>query len=485
MNANVLDALVDAIAEKMEGKYKHDLPTGFTLTTNYMHGPGGIFSAPGVERDVFATRIQPRGLLSMLPAQGTVDQNPIQPYLTGFTDESGDEADAVCDDCVQAGEIKSCFQGTFFGRVCRETEPLELNRVGQRINRGEFMDLRLVNDPLLSNDLMTVPGSVPKSTQSVLNREVLARWLTLGVAFENKLSKLIWTGNPTNNSAGGGYMEYSGLESLVATGHTDVLTSTSCPSLDSDIKDANYASVEDDALTIYYLLQMIYRYVRHNAEHMGMLPVQWVWVMKDALFRQLTDRWPCVYATGRCNATANDLSANVDAMVMRRMSDELYNGRYLTVDGVNIPVVLDDYIPYETAATDANLDPGEFLSDIYLLPLTVRGGRPVTYMEYFDYSAANGTMQGIMDGRLTNEYWTDGGRFLWTFSRTNWCVNWKAKIEPRLRLLTPHLAGRLQNVKFAPLQMFREPDPDQAYFVDGGNVAGSSGWVPYDLRSAQ
>jgi len=172
MNANVLDALVDAIAEKMEGKYKHDLPTGFTLTTNYMHGPGGIFSAPGVERDVFATRIQPRGLLSMLPAQGTVDQNPIQPYLTGFTDESGDEADAVCDDCVQAGEIKSCFQGTFFGRVCRETEPLELNRVGQRINRGEFMDLRLVNDPLLSNDLMTVPGSVPKSTQSVLNREV-------------------------------------------------------------------------------------------------------------------------------------------------------------------------------------------------------------------------------------------------------------------------------------------------------------------------
>src|SRR5690554_3674350 len=156
--------------------YKHDLPAGFSLTTNYMHGPTGIFGVPGVERDVFSTRVRGTGLGAVLPSFGTVDTNPIQAYLTGFTDETGDEAEGVCDEPPEAGEIKSCMQGTVFGRVSRKTEPLELNTVGRRTNRGEFMDLQLVNDPLLEQGFF-VPDSVPNSTASVLNREVLARWL--------------------------------------------------------------------------------------------------------------------------------------------------------------------------------------------------------------------------------------------------------------------------------------------------------------------
>jgi hypothetical protein len=95
-------------------------------------------------------------------------------------------------------------------------------------------------------------------------------------------------------------------------------------------------------------------------------------------------------------------------------------------------------------------------------------------MEYFDYSGANGVMQAISDGKLMDSYWTDGGKFIWTFRRTDWCVNWKAKIEPRLRLLTPHLAGRLQNIMWSPLQMFREPFPTQGYFVNGGIYTGDN-----------
>lgn len=462
----VVDALADLIGSKM---YKHDLDTGFTLTTNFMHGPTGIFGGAGLSPDVFGTRIKPRGLLSALPAMGTVDVSPVVPYLTGFTDESGSEPDEPCETCVQAGKMKSCYQGSAFGLVCRETEPLNLADVGRRVNRGEFMDLRLVNDPMLNDAALWVPGSVPKSIQQVLNREVLARWLTLGVSFENKLCGMVWTGNPNNNN-GTGYAEYSGLESLVTTGHLDVLTQTSCPSLDSDVKDANYLSVENDTASIFYLMEMIYRYVKHNATHMGFMPVQWAWVMNDTLFKQLTDRWPCVYASARCNATANDISNNTDALVMKRMSDEMYVGNYLLIDGQRIPVIIDDCIPEENNGTNGDLDSTEFASDIYLLPFTVRGGQNVLYMEYFDYSAPNGVMQAVMDGRFGSEFWTDGGRFLWTKRRTDWCVIWKARIQPRLRLLTPHLAGVLQNVKYQPIQHFRQPLPTQGYFVDGGET---------------
>lgn len=473
----VIEALADLVGGKMNAGYKHDLDAGFTLTTNFMHGPSGIFGTAGLERDVFSTRIKPRGLLSTLPAVGTVDTNPIVGYLTGFTDESGDEPDTPCETCVKAGNIKSCLQGTAFGLICRETDELNLADVGRHVNRGEMFDLRLVNDPMLNNAELWVPSSVPKGAQQVLNREVLARWLTLGVSFESKLCELIWTGDPNNNN-GTGYAEYSGLESLVTTGHTDVLTQTSCPSLDSDVKDMNYLTVEDDGATIFSYMTMVYRFVKHNATHMGFMPVQWTWVMKDSLFRKLADYWPCVYASFRCNATSNDLNNNTDAMEMRRMSDEMYTGQYLLIDGERIPVLLDDCIPYEkNGDAGSDLPSGSFASDIYLLPWTVRGGLPVMFMEYFDYSAPNGVMQAIMDGRMGQEFWTDGGRFLWSYRRTDWCALWKARIQPRLRLLTPHLAGVLQNIRWTPLQAFREPLHDQGYFVDGGDTYRSN--APY------
>lgn len=475
-NSNVLDALVDALSERVG--QKHDLPSGYTLTTNLMHGPTGVFGTPGQERDVFSTRVVPRGLLSALPARGTVDTNPITSYLTGFTDQSGSEPSTACAECVKAGDIKACRQGTVFGLVCRETDELNISDIGRRTNRSEPFDLRLVNDPLLSNSDLLVPSSVPSGVQEVLNREVLARWLVLGAAFEDTLSKMIWTGSPTNN-VGTGYAEYRGLETLVGTGHTDVIDSTSCPSLDSDIKDMNNLSLESDAATIFSYMTMVYRYVRHNAETMGFMPVQWAWVMKDSLFRKLSDYWPCVYASYRCNATSNDVSNNTDAMEMRRMSDEFYNSRYLLIDGVRIPVVIDDAIPYDEGGQTAGLENNQFRSDIYLLPLTVRGGVNVLFMEYFDYS--QGVMQGIRDGRLGNEFWTDSGRFLWTHRRTDWCVSWKAKIEPRLRLLTPQLAGKLENIVWAPLQMFRSPFPDDGYFSDGGITVGDH--ALYDLTS--
>jgi hypothetical protein len=456
----LLDVLSELVSEK-QASYKHDLPANFTLTTNFMHGPTGIFGAAGLDRDVFSTRVVPRGLLApgILPARGVTDTNPITAYLTGITAPTGSEPSTPCVECIKAGNIKSCYQGTVFGLVCRETDELNLADVGKSINRGEFFDLRMVNDPLLAEGALWVPDSVPKAAQDVLNREVLARWLTLGAAFEQTLARMVFTGNPANN-VGTGYAEFRGLELLVATGYVDVLNGTSCPSLDADIKNFGHLSAESNAASLFNHLTWLYRFVKHNATTMGFMPVQWAFVMQDSLFRIITNLWPCVYASFQCNATANDINNNIDGMQARVMADEMYNGRFLTIDGERIPVILDDAVPMQTSADGFNVPPGSFDSDIYLLPFTVRGGLPVFYMEYFDYQAPNAVMQAI----------SDGGRWLWTKNQTRFCVSWVSRIEPRLRLLTPHLAGRLQNVRWTPLQMFRQPLTNQGYFVDGGNV---------------
>lgn len=478
----LLDALASVLQEKMGGapQYKHDLATGFTLSTNFMHGPTGIFGAAGVGPDIFATRIKPRGILSVLPSIASVDTHPIVGYLTGFTAGSGDEPSTPCAECVKPGNVKSCYQGSRFGLICRETDELDISSVGQHVNRSEYFDLRLVNDPLLNDTPSWVPSSVPKGLQQILNSEVLARWMTLGVSFEQKLAEIVWSGNPANN-LGTGYAEPLGLQSLVTKTHTDVLDGqTDCPSLASDIKDFQHKSIEDDAAALFENLTWMWRYVKHNATQMGFMPVEWAFVMKDSLFRKISDYWPCVYASSFCNATANDVTNNVDGLAMKARADEMYMNRFLEIDGERVPVIIDDAIPYESSDLGFPLASGTFASDIFLLPFTVRGGMRVLFMEYFDYNATNGVMQQIGQGRLLgDEFFSDNGMFLWTYSRTKWCVNWSAKIQPRFRLLTPQLAGRLMNVQWSPLQAFREPFPNQSYFVDGGNYSADN--APYTI----
>lgn len=487
MDGNDIQFLLDTVGKSIQeaakqGRLKHDIPGTITPTTNLMHGPSGIFGYPGISRDVFATRVQPRGLLSVLPARGTNETNPIVAYLTGFTDdESGAEKSAVCDDPLEAGEIKNCFQGALFGRIERKTQTLELNALGRQVNRGEMFDLRLVNDPLLEGELLSMPN-VPQALAQVLNNEVLARWMALGVAFERKLGPLVYTGSPSNNTGGGGYKEYHGLETLVGTGKVDVISGSACAALDSDVRNFAYTRVDANPTLLYNMLLDMFRNLQDIASRTGLDPVQWVIVMRRNLFDEIVDFWPLVYGTFRFGDTAVTSTTitrvNIDAADARMMAEDMRTGKYLVIDGQRIRVVIDDFLPEDSNTNNANVASGCFASDIYILPLTVRGGIVATYLEYFDFSAPGAAISQAQIGRLAGEYWTDGGRFLWTTQRTNWCVAWLAKIEPRLRLLTPHLAGRIQNVRYCPVRHYREDDPTSAYFANGGRTSAS--FAPYD-----
>jgi len=68
-------------------------------------------------------------------------------------------------------------------------------------------------------------------------------------------------------------------------------------------------------------------------------------------------------------------------------------------------------------------------------------------------------------------YSTDGGRFMWIKKPpSNFCVQVMAKMEPRLLLLTPHIAGRLTDVRYSPLIHERDSFPDDPYYVNGGGT---------------
>lgn len=450
------DALAKALAEGMKG------PVG-TPTTNWPHGPGGIFGVSGLEDEVISARMTPRGISRVLQAIPTVDTMPLFPYITGIQ-ESGSEPDAPCDQCI-SGETESCIQTAQFGRVCRETKELDLNRTIERINRGEF-DLRLVNDLLGIPDVF-LPSQL--SDPQILQFATALAMLEVGALLQQRLVPMVWQGNPANN-IGTGYMEFPGLDMLIATGKIDALTGTTCPALDPDIKDFGCDSVCGTGRDIVEYLSMLEANLYHRADRMGLNPVTWIVAMRPELWYVLSECWPCSYFTYRCGVrdTAKiDAVPQVDAARMTEIRDQMRAGNFIMINGRQYPVITDDGI-YEQSSGIGScpLNPGQYASDIYMVPITYLGGRSATYLQHKDYRA---TVREATQANLQQSFWvTDGGRFHWTVDKISWCYVIKGKMEPRIILRLPQLAGRIQDVMYEPLQHFRSSDQDSAYFVKGG-----------------
>ena len=136
----------------------------------------------------------------------------------------------------------------------------------------------------------------------------------------------------------------------------------------------------------------------------------------------------------------------------------------LPINGRSYPVILDTGIE-ELDNTNANLDVDEFASNIYMVPLTMNG-MPVLYWEYKDYGVF-APQTAALNG--TETWWTDGGRFLWSKDGKYTCFDLMAETEPRIVLRTPHLAMKLEDVKYRrTYAKLRDPDPDSDYWKDGG-----------------
>lgn len=445
-----------------------------TPTTTYGHGNGGLFSAPGLEQPVFSAFALPhRGLAARLPAYPARTQNPLFGILTGVTDTSGSNPTNVCDEPKTAGLSKLCTNTYVFGHISLQTQVYDINRAGKLADRADHLDLMLMNSPATDGNFMmpTMPGMA--SLQNTLRNEIAKSLYEFGVSWQREFARLIYAGNPANNTAGNGYMEFRGLDLLINTGHVDAITDQACAAADSLIVNFNNVNVTSDSAGIVRTIVGIYRYLRNTAEQTGLNPARWAITMPYGLFYELVQVWPIAYSTYRVTGQIPTGSTNFvqssEILAMRdAMMGDMFTrtGQYLLIDGEKVEVIIDD------AITETNVGGGVFGSDIYFVPLTVMGRVPVTYWEYFPYDIPGGSVDmGNVFAPDGSYFASDGGRFLWHRKPpTNWCVQMMAKMEPRLLLLTPYIAARLENVRYTPFIHQRDWDPDAPSFVNGGRT---------------
>ena len=444
--------------------YKHDA-SGTPITTGYSHGNGGNFRLPGVDPQLFHTIVGNKGILGQLPVRGTTETDPTYGIITGVTDDTGSEPDAVCDTAPVAGLLKNCVTAAPFGRYTRRTKEIELTRLGKTADRADPMDLRMIGTPISQSGLfLTGPGSAAVPGD-LLTNETNRKFWEMGISIHRLISKQLWTGSTANNTGAGGYMEINGFERLVRTGYQDVITQTACPSVDAQVMDLNYARVDTSGPDIVDSLSYTIRYAEDLAERTGVTPVRWVLAMRQEMFYELTAIWPCAYLTYRCALAGNE-RLNIDGAEQVRMTNEMRNGRYLLVDGRTVEVVFDDGIPQATSTTNANVTEGCFSSDIYLIPMSIAGGIAVTYLEHMDYG--NASLSTALGDSLVQAQVE--GPWLTVLDQTRTCIAWQTVMEPRLVMRTPWLSAVIQNVMACPLKSTRQPFPSDPYYVNGGET---------------
>lgn len=455
-----------------------------TPNAYYGHGNGGLFSFPGLGQPLFSAMVLPKvGLQSLLPIFPSRDTNPLYGIITGVTASAGDNPTGVCDDPPVSGLTKLCTHSFVFGRFSRMTKVYDVDRVGQITNRGEFSDFIWNGNPFSgagpNPGTPMVPGLNMGNLNDVARNEIAKALFELAVSWSRDFARVVYSGTPTNNTAGGGYKEFYGLDVLVNTGYRDAENGQACPAADSIIRDFGSKDLATNANELVRTITNVYRNLKFLATRAGLDPVRWVISMPFSMFYEITEIWPVNYATYR--ATANlpsGVQYNIDALQVEQMRNamrgDLYNytGQYLLIDGQEVPVVLDDAITETQAGTS-------FTADLYFVPMTVLGSRPVTFWEYFNYDGPGGSLEFAKAFAPGDSFYTsDGGRFMWHKKPpTNFCVQMLAKTEPRLLLLTPYLAARITNISYSPVEHERSAFTDSGYFLDGGRTD-RLGWGP-------
>lgn len=482
--AKVGQAFMDLFTQANGGQLKKAQTVGAPMGP-YIYGTGGLFGVRGLEQDVISTHTQITGSLGeVIPIVTSIDTNPLFPYITGFLRSDQQEKNLVCDNPPNAANFKTGILTTVFGRKEFKTRQAEINRIGQRRNRGEFHDLNLLNGPLVEGmaGLMQDFFGLRNQASILAGREMAMRLVEVGVAFQRWFCPQVYTGNPANSSAGGGYKEFPGLDLLISTTKIDALSGTALPSLYSDIKNFAYRQVSSATdPDIVRVITTMFRILNRKAVQQDLAPLDLRIVMREPLFYELSRVWPCQYLTDACNFPSGIGSTTqfVQAEAQIRMRDEMRTGSFLLIDGRRVPVILDDCQTEDNASVNGAIPIGGFASDIYFVPFSARGGTIRTlYWEYYDYR--NDVIPAVNDARAGTFFWSDSGAFLWGLKAPdNWCIELIAKTEPRLILRTPQLAGRITNVTYVPLQHTDDPLPSQYYHVNGGVSTGRPSASPY------
>lgn len=473
MKAAMLDNLLAGVLASLVSGGTAQKAVSSTPTGRLVHGPGGIFSAPGHDKAVFSALMLPvAGVQSVLPVYPSQDTNPVFAFITGQTASTGTEPEGPCDDPILAGSTKLCETSLPFGFYSRGTQVFDVSAFGRRVNRGELFDYQLMNSPFSGQAPNMAAAIGGASLAAGVNNDVTMAVYNLAVEWTRAFARQLWTGNPAaNNKAGGGYKEFWGFPRVINDGMRDYETQVLCPAADSIVRTFG-KRVATNASEFYALVCFIMRRLWHRAQRQGLAPAEWEIAMPFSLFYEITEVWPWASRLATITLSSSDLN-NLEGERLRdevngmRGNLETLQGQYLIIDGRRVTVRIDETIP-ETSGSN-----GSFSATVWFIPMTVRGGTRATYMEYFDYRSPGGALEA---GRMLSGgdyyYVTDNGRFLWHKKPpTNWCAQMIARMEPRLVCRTPQLGARIDNVLYQPIEHEDSWDPNSEYWKNGGKTS--------------
>lgn len=465
---------------------KHD-PFAGTPTGPYSHGQFGLFNMPGSLPSIYSAIMGGESAANDLPiisgifnTDGYNAEVGLTTIMTGVTageaDSWANQPTEKCAEPPSGGLLKLCTIANPYGKVWGGTEKLDITEVGSVVHRDETVGFQLMNNPMQNSVLAPSNPMGGSSLEIELYRRT---WLSL-FSITRLVNQLLYTANPAVSAASNNAKQWVGMQIQINQNNKrDAYTSNLCTAANSVIFDAGLVSIDEDPVAIYRLIEEAYRHVKYNTRQQGLEPcMHKIWVQED-LFKKLTRSVPITEHLHALNTMVNSPGftlgrVNIDATDATELGHRMYRDRYLPIDGDMVPVVVDTYIPELDVTTQAGLLPGEFASDVYIVPYTVLGGIPVTGWDFKSWN--NPDIQAASSMFNSIQTWTveDGGRSLWFRYENTGCLQTSYVLAPRLACFTPQIAGRVNNIAYTPQLHVRSYDPTSQYFLDGGRTNGNS-----------
>lgn len=460
------EAVQDMIDAGILSGAKHDTSSSAPNATP-THGPFpgnnaqfGIFSDAGVRPGMWNATMRARGIGQRIPMEKSIYMNELIDVATGVTAGSGNNVTSACVVGPKPGQLKKAQIAATFGILHISTKIFDITQAGMRRNRADI-DRQVFNNAAANNPwLPQVPGI---DGAGVVNSTLRAELFALGVELERNVGQVNFLGvsGVENNTYRGVARQWNGLDRLVRTGWQDV-NSTLVPRLDASVTAFNAPISGNDAngRSVIRAVNETFYGQDDFLDQLGITP-SFALVMRADLFRELAAVWACGFATDRCTGSAGN-PVQRDAMVTYQAFLSMLRGRYLTLEGIDIPVFIDDSIPRETLGNNY------YKSDIYGLALS-GNGIPTLYGEYFDMDNADAneiaTAFGIQDGTTTT---VNNGMYR-VFKRvTGGCVEYDFFARPRLITDAPFMHFRVDDVFYNSFVKGADPIPGFSYYANGG-----------------
>lgn len=449
---------------------KHN-PSGSVATNNPLYGPYadgsgdyGVFSIPGIRPEMFSAFQRPRSLTSILGIRPSLNANEKIGIMTGVTGGAGTNPTGFCGTAPTAGQLKRCVQNYTFGRIYWKSNEINAAESGEYVDYADtekrLLNLQVQPNPLVPMDMLQQLDLSNRNSSLIANE-----LFTLGAEMERNTELVLVQGNKTkaNTVTQRGYInEFDGLERQITNGKVDMNTLAACPAADSQVitwgtgiegtvAGRTFPQVLVD--TMFGLVDI--------AERVGLPGVRWVMVMTMRMFRALTYVYACQYWTSMCAGSAGNPNWQ-DAATVRRLQLEMWNQRYLLIDGNPVQVVFSDGIP-ETRASSSVFTAQE----MFILPVEWQGMNLLN-LQYKPMDNAQATEFANFVGPQ-EFYGVNNGMFLATKQRSAYCMELLFAGKMRLIQDVPFLAARIDTIQYTFQAPFRSAYPsDTAFYTDGG-----------------